>query len=356
MIRSTRATFAVTILAGLGLILGACTSSVGALGTPSSPRVTPASSADASPSDEIPATAALSGAPSPTTAQSTAAASSGSTGPTSGNPASGNPSSGNPASAGPASAGPTSAPATTPAPAGITIVRAYFMLGSLTDNPGLVPVLRTVPETKGVARAAMTALLAGPAGDELEGPPAMYSAIPAGTQLLGISIADGVATVNLSGEYLGAVAGLQGGTADAQVVYTLTQFSTVKLVRIEVDGQAPGGAVGRSDFQQVGILPAIFVDRPAWGAAAGNPARVSGIANVFEATFRVQVRDGNGKVAADQQVMASCGTGCWGTFQADVPYAVARAQYGTLRVFNLSAKDGSVENLTEYKVWLSPAG
>ncbi len=351
MIRSTRTSLAVALLAGLGLVLGACTSSVGALGTPSSPRVTPASSADASPSDEIPATAAPSGASSPTTAQSTAAAPSGS-----GNPSSGNPGSTGPGSTGPGSGGLTTAPATTPAPAGITIVRAYFMLGSLTDNPGLVPVLRTVPETKAVARAAMTALLAGPAGDELEGSPAMYSAIPAGTQLLGISIADGVATVNLSGEYLGAVAGFQGGTANAQVVYTLTQFPTVKLVRIEVDGQARGGALGRSDFQLVGILPAIFVDRPAWGAAAGNPARVGGIANVFEATFRVQVRDGNGTVVADQQVMASCGTGCWGTFQADVPYAVARAQYGTLRVFDLSARDGSVENLTEYKVWLTPAG
>jgi hypothetical protein len=52
--------------------------------------------------------------------------------------------------------------------------------------------------------------------------------------------------------------------------------------------------------------------------------------------------------------MASCGTGCWGTFKADVPYSVDTAQYGTLRVFNLSARDGSVENLSEYRVWLTP--
>ena len=106
----------------------------------------------------------------------------------------------------------------------------------------------------------------------------------------------------------------------------------------------------------MGLLPAIFVDRPAWGAAAGNPARVSGIANVFEATFRAQILDAKGTVLADQQVMASCGTGCWGTFLAELAYPVDTAQYGTLRVFNLSARDGSVENLTEYRVWLTPAG
>ena len=106
----------------------------------------------------------------------------------------------------------------------------------------------------------------------------------------------------------------------------------------------------------MGILPAIFMDRPAWGAAAGNPARISGLANVFEATFRAQVLDAAGTVLVDKQVMASCGTGCWGTFKADLPYTVPKAQYGMLRVFDLSARDGAVENLTEYPVWLTPAG
>jgi len=33
---------------------------------------------------------------------------------------------------------------------------------------------------------------------------------------------------------------------------------------------------------------------------------------------------------------------------------VAKAQYGTLRVFDYSAKDGTPENVTEYRVWLTP--
>jgi hypothetical protein len=53
--------------------------------------------------------------------------------------------------------------------------------------------------------------------------------------------------------------------------------------------------------------------------------------------------------------MATCGTGCWGSFKTDVPYTIGKAQYGTLRVFDLSAKDGTPENVTEYRVWLTPA-
>jgi hypothetical protein len=193
--------------------------------------------------------------------------------------------------------------------------------------------------------------------------PAMFTAIPDGSRLLGISIENGIATVNLSREFESG-----GGSASifarlAQVTFTLTQFSSVKSVLFELDGKPVSlfsgeglildHAVGRADYYDQ--YPAIFVDRPAWGAAIGNPARVAGVANVFEAQLLVQLLDGAGAVIAEVPVMASCGTGCWGTFQADVPYAVSRAQYGTLRAFNHSAMDGAEENVTEYRVWLTPA-
>ena len=338
MIHPARAFLAVALLASVGVVAGACAPIAGPLGTPASPRATSvAASGGPAPSDVAPGTPSPSPSPSPSPTQPPSLAPTGS-----------------PSSAA-ASATPTGKPSPTPAPAGTIIVRAYFMLGSFTDNPGLAPVLRTVPETKAVANAAMTALLEGPKGAELAASPAMYTSIPDGTRLLDLSIADGVATVNLSAEYKGAIASFQGGTANAQVIYTLTQFSTVKLVRIQVEGQSRGGAFGRSDYQLVGVLPAIFVDRPAWGAAAGNPARISGLANVFEATFRAQIRDAQGGILVDKQVMASCGTGCWGTFKADLAYSVPKAQYGTLRVYDLSARDGTPENVTEYPVWLTPA-
>jgi hypothetical protein len=327
---SARPVILTVLLATIALAAGACSPTAGALGTPPPPAIS-AGPSEPAPSDAAPGT--------PTPAPSDAP-----TGTPTGQP-----------SEAPSGASPTPVPSATPAATGTSIVRAYFMLGSLTGNPGLVPTLREVPKTQAVARASMIELLKGPQGVELEGSPAMYSGIPDGTTLVDLQIANGTATVTLSKEFADAAANFQQGPAAAQVVYTLTQFSSVDAVTITTQGGSSAKALTRSDFQEIGILPAIFVDRPAWNAAAGNPARVTGLANVFEATFRVQVLDGKGTVLADKQVMATCGTGCWGSFKTDVPYAIGRAQYGTLRVFDLSAKDGTPENVTEYRVWLTPA-
>ncbi len=256
------------------------------------------------------------------------------------------------------------APSPPPGGAATTIVRAYLLAATPGAGDGafpyrLVPVLRTVPETKAVARAAMTELLASRTSGSLS------SQIPDGTSLLGISIdGSGIATVDLSARFA------EGGTQasqiarTAQVVYTLSQFSNVRGILVEVEGEplAVPDASGRTHSDPVrradyrGILPSIFVDRPAWEAAVGNPARVAGLANVFEATFRVRLVDGAGRTLVDRQAMASCGTGCWGTFDVTIPYSVGAAQWGTLRVYDRAAVDGSPENVVEYRVWLTPAG
>ena len=218
--------------------------------------------------------------------------------------------------------GGTSSPSVSAVPGGTTTVRAYFFLGSFTHPAGLAPVLRVIPKTQAVATAAMNALIAGMNDREMAARPAMYTTVPDGTRLLGLSIVNGVATVDLSKEFEAG-----GGSASvlgriAQVVFTLTQFPTVKSVSFQIDGQPVttfsgegivlDHPVGRADY--TGQIPAIWVDRPAWGAALGNPARVTGMANVFEATFRIMVLDAAGATLADSQAMASCGTGCWGTF------------------------------------------
>ncbi len=344
MIRTTFTRLGALAVALL-LATAACTPTSGALGTPSTPLASEIPS-DLAPTDVLPAASATV-TPSPTVGTSPTEAPSPSADPSS--PAT-------PAASPSATVAPTTPPAAT------MVVRAYLVLGSFEGNEGLVPVLRTVPETKAVAKAAMEALLAGPAGAEVNATPALYTAIPDGTQLNGVTIDNGVATVDLSPEFASG-----GGTYSvmarlAQVVYTLTQFSAVDKVLFELDGEPVttfssegvilDGPVGRADYRD--MLPAIFVDRPAWGASLGNPGRVSGLANVFEATFRVELLDAKGTVLADEQVMASCGTGCWGTFSASLAYDVAKAQYGTLRVFDYSAKDGTPENVTEYRVWLTP--
>ena len=327
-----------TFVATLALLAG-CSPASGPLGTPSSPAPTGDASVVPPSGDATPGpSAAASATPAASTASTV------------------RPSAPATASATPA---PTASP--TPAPSGTSIVRAYFVLGSFTSNAGLVPVLREIPATTGLASAAIRQLIAGPNTAELGARPAMYTSVPAATKLLGLTIKSGVATVDLSKEF---ESGYSTGRPDerfAQVVYTLTQFSTVKNVTFTIEGKILASPLGTSIPTSRGgdgtaFLPAIFVDRPAWGAAAGNPAKVTGVANVFEATFRVQIKDANGKVLADKQVIASCGTGCWGDFATTIAYTVSKAQWGTLRVFDLSAKDGTPVDVTEYPVWLPPAG
>ena len=252
-----------------------------------------------------------------------------------------------------------SAPPSQTPPAGTTVVRAYFYFESVPGSSGLVPILREVPATKAVATAAMAALLEGPTETESG---AMSSAIPSDTRLLGLTIKDGVATVDLSSEFESG-----GGSASAtirlgQVVYTLTQFPTVKSVVFEIDGRTVtvfgsegivlDGPVGRADY--ISLLPSLFVDRPAYGASIGNPARITGSGQgVFEAAFRVTLLDGGGRTIADQQVMAACMCES-GAFDTTVQYDVPKAQWGTLRVWAASAKDGSPISVREYPVWLTP--
>jgi immunoglobulin-like protein involved in spore germination/sporulation and spore germination protein len=148
----------------------------------------------------------------------------------------------------------------------------------------------------------------------------------------------------------------------AQVVYTLTQFPTVDRVAFKLDGEPVtvfsgegivlDGPSDRMDYES--FLPSVFVERPTWGATLGNPVRVSGIANVFEAVFFVEVRDDDGDTLAKRRVMATCGTGCWGTFDVSIPYEVSSRQPGTLTTYNLSAMDGSPEDVRSYPVTLVP--
>ncbi|HEY7564580.1 MAG TPA: GerMN domain-containing protein, partial [Acidimicrobiia bacterium] len=90
---------------------------------------------------------------------------------------------------------------TEPAP---TAMAVYFLLDQLEGQeppgPFLVPVYRQA-EGDASAMTAMELLLAGPNADEMSGIPAISTAIPQGTELLGVETDNGLATVNLSTEY-----------------------------------------------------------------------------------------------------------------------------------------------------------
>lgn len=244
------------------------------------------------------------------------------------------------------------------------VVRAYFLLDDRAGgDAALVPVLRTVPRSPAVATAALRQLLLGPSSIERAATPAVRTAIPSGTKLLGVRISDGLATVDLSGRFDDGGGSTGMFARLAQLTYTATQFPTVTRVALRLDGKPVTVFSGegivitrpmtRAQFRD-DWLPPVFVDRPAHRAALPDPARVTGLANVFEAVFRVRILDAGRRVLTDQRVMATCGTGCWGRFDVTLRYHVSRGQWGWLRTYTLSAKDGSVQDVREYPVWLMP--
>jgi germination protein M len=202
----------------------------------------------------------------------------------------------------------------------------------------LVRERRTHQATRQVATAAIQALLVGPSPAELES--GLRSAIPAGTKLLGISIKNGVATVDLTSQYQSGGGSLAMKARLTQVVYTLTQFPTVRAVLFHLDGEPVNvfsgegivldHPVGRKDYED--LLPVIAVDEPAGGDRVVSPAHVAGSANVFEANVTVKVLDENGHLVGRTFTTATCGTGCRGTYSVPVSFDVAHEQPGTIVV------------------------
>jgi germination protein M len=226
----------------------------------------------------------------------------------------------------------TGSDTTLPAPASLEV---WFARGET-----LVSMQRTHEATLRVATAAIGELLAGPT--KAERASGLQSAIPAGTRLLGISIDRGVATIDLTSEYQSGGGSLSMQVRLGQVVYTLTQFPTVKTVSFRLDGTPVNvfssegivlsHPVGRGDYKE--LLPAIVVSQPTSGSRVTSPVTVSGGANVFEANVTVKVLDVDGRVVGSTFTTATCGTGCRGTYSVDVRFRGTREQRGTIVVLD----------------------
>ncbi len=241
----------------------------------------------------------------------------------------------------------------------------YFMLEELdtedgSPGPFLVPVYREAPASEVEAELVMELLLEGPSPDETTGTPMISTAIPAATSLLGVTVEGGVATVDMSGEYDDGGGSFGMFARLAQVVYTLTRLPDVDEVALSVDGELVttfssegielDGPQQRDDYYD--LLPPIFVDSPAWGEPVTSPVAVRGLSNVFEAVSQVMLTDDDGLPLFEESVMATCGTGCWGEWESEIPYTLDREQFGALIVWELSARDGSQVNIREYPIIL----
>jgi hypothetical protein len=272
----------------------------------------------------------------------------------------------------------TTAPAATTTPA-IVADEVPELVVYFLDGARLIPVardlrvlnVRPLPE---LGPLALDLLLWGPGAWDAGPLPdpvaaaeaALTTAIPEGTTLLGLTIADGVATVDLSAEFTGAPP-----EAIAQVVYTLTgPYLGAEEVRFLIAGvpqaigsltsglftpylepAATGGglaSLGRGFLSM--YQSAVMIEHPALGGTLrpGEAVALSVSLDAAEVTLTLTAADGTLLWSAratpsdppylpPEVLQAAGGFGVWATLRAEA-----------------TASDGSVLDSREIPVWLEP--
>jgi len=225
-----------------------------------------------------------------------------------------------------------------------------------TKGEFLHPEPRGVESTPRIGAAAVEALLDGTVSDSFG------SAVPGGVTLHSLVIDEGVATVDLSKEFESGGGSLSIRLRLGQLVYTLTEFDTVKRVMLELDG-APveafageglviGEGMTRKDFAD--LVAPIVVESPQPGAKVSSPIEISGTANVFEANVSIRIVDAAGNELYSGFTTATCGTGCRGDYVARARVQVDGTTQATIEVFSASAEDGSPMHVIEVPVTIQP--
>ena len=82
---------------------------------------------------------------------------------------------------------------------------------------------------------------------------------------------------------------------------------------------------------------------------------IAGTANVFEATVTVRILDEAGNVLVEDFTTATCGTGCRGDYEIELPFEVSAEQPGLIQLqADDAAGTGAMPGLVEIPVTLLP--
>ncbi|MET1042744.1 MAG: Gmad2 immunoglobulin-like domain-containing protein [Microbacteriaceae bacterium] len=119
---------------------------------------------------------------------------------------------------------------------------------------------------------------------------------------------------------------------------------------------SPGSAPPSESPSPPPAADAITIDSPQDGTRVQVPVEVSGMANTFEAALTVDLLTEAGDILCMRHIMATSGSGTPGTWQTRLGFAPQGDTEApvTLRAYELSANDGSITNLVERPLTLSP--
>ncbi|MFW2335512.1 GerMN domain-containing protein [Ilumatobacter sp.] len=241
-----------------------------------------------------------------------------------------------PTSTAPATTGPAASTTTPPTTTEPTItspgptteptmvdVKVYFFRGERLE------IAHRQVEAPGVLRGAITEVLAGPTADERAAD--LTSVIPPGTTLRDVSLADGRAIVDLSGEYESGGGSMSMLGRLGQVIFTATQFDNVDRVVFWLDGEAVeffgGEGIVLDEPQTRTDVPreftgGIIIDAPEPGATVRSPFTVTGEGDLFEGYSAMWVWRHGERIAGPFGVTAGA-WGTWGEFETTVTLDIA---------------------------------
>lgn len=254
----------------------------------------------------------------------------------------------------------TTPTSTTTVPAVTTWSGMVFLYQSPENslgNPALVPVSVALTDLSGgiLADDPFTEALAvlGPEMPELSEGTGLANAVPTDVHIVELETnGTNVWRADMNEAFLAGAGGLLADfTMLNQLVYTITFGEGTDAGVLFTVNDQPVTAFGSEglDLSEpvyrdtfIEELARIFLTEPL--LQLGDTYQVTGMANVFEASLTVQVVDGT-EVMHEEPVMATCGSGCWGSFTLEIDSSLVTPGESAIRVLTYSAEDGEPTNV-----------
>lgn len=232
-------------------------------------------------------------------------------------------------------------------------VYLFFEGYPVAPGPYLAAVSR--PGGDGLGET-LTALLDGVSDDEAT--MGLSSTIPEGTELLGVEVSNGIASVDLSEEFESGGGSLSMMGRVAQIVYTATRFEDVDSVRFFLEG-APLDVLGgegliidepqtRSAWTE--LIPPILIEEPLWDSTVGSEIEVAGTAELESGTVSYVLVDADGLIIHEGEIAST--PGVRSEFTTSITLGeIPNPGMGSIIVWEW-APDGSQQHVLEYPLTL----
>jgi hypothetical protein len=137
------------------------------------------------------------------------------------------------------------------------------------------------------------------------------------------------------------------------VVVSALSCTSVDRVTSSLSPSAPPPTVTTGP---TGAADTIVVDAPRPGDDVVSPLRISGVARTTSGSLIVEIVGHDGGQVAAARVRPTCGGDCRGPFSTELAFFVDRREEGSIRVFEVSAADGTALQSVDVPVTLVPSG